>query len=603
MKIRNFRNFENFDVDLNKSTVIVGENMAGKSNFLHALRLVLDPDLPDAQRYLRDEDFWDGLHAPFAGEVIEVKVFIRGFEGDKSCKAVLADCIVERAPLTAVVTYQYRPTGSSAPEEAGENEYEFTVFGGDKDTKRVGTEVRRWLRMVLLPALRDAAGDIRAWRRSPLRPLLNRARKEIDTDELDTVLEKLDEAGQLLLKKNPIKKLQESINERMKGLVGPIHQVDTSLAFASTEPDDLFRSLSLYLREGQTRPLNDASLGAANVIFLALLLQDLDARRSDGSIAGSILAVEEPEAHLHPHLQRLLFRHFLRRAQNVLVTTHSPHLASVAPLDSLVLLRMKNGAAHASSAAKLVLSEGERADLERYLDVTRAEMVFAKGVMFVEGSAEQFLVPAFAEHRLRANKIADSLDEIGVSVCSVSGADFDPYCAITSEEGWCIPSVVITDGDERPSSDGRNRWLGLARGAKLLESELYDQMIENLDDDDDETVRETLSEAGVFVGARTLEIDLLENLQSEIIETYKDFKAGARAQQNFETHVETAGGGDVDAENEVLSRIDAVGKGRFAQRLAHKITDQHEPPGYIADAIDHIVELVLGETGDATNGN
>jgi putative ATP-dependent endonuclease of OLD family len=59
--VKNFRNLADVDVPLQRGTVIVGENRVGKSNFIHALRLVLDPTLPNSERYLRREDFWDGL--------------------------------------------------------------------------------------------------------------------------------------------------------------------------------------------------------------------------------------------------------------------------------------------------------------------------------------------------------------------------------------------------------------------------------------------------------------------------------------------------------------------------------------------------------------
>ena len=64
IQIRNFRNFHQLDLRLSGHAVIVGENKIGKSNLIHALRLILDPSSPDSARQLRDEDFWDGLPRP-----------------------------------------------------------------------------------------------------------------------------------------------------------------------------------------------------------------------------------------------------------------------------------------------------------------------------------------------------------------------------------------------------------------------------------------------------------------------------------------------------------------------------------------------------------
>ena len=99
--IRNFRNFKHVDLPLQPSTVIVGENKVGKTNFLHALRLVLDPNLPDSARQLKAEDFWDGLSSAFAGNMIEIIVELSGFEKDTGAKAVLTDCVVGTKPLVA----------------------------------------------------------------------------------------------------------------------------------------------------------------------------------------------------------------------------------------------------------------------------------------------------------------------------------------------------------------------------------------------------------------------------------------------------------------------------------------------------------------------
>lgn len=607
VEITNFRNFESLALALRPTAVVVGENKVGKSNFLHALRLVLDPSLPDSARKLRAEDFWDGLGEPFAGNSIEIAVFIRDFDDNKGAKAVLSDCIVETSPLTAKLTFQFKPIhsvqsggteeNSGEQSQLSEDDYDFVVFGGEDENNIVGGEVRKWLALILLPALRDAEGDIQNWRKSPLRPLLERVRKEIPIKKFEEVREDLDEAKAKLLEVEPVAKLVKAVNTRVRALAGPVHSVKTDLDFASSEPEQLLKALRVFLQGKSSKPLSDASLGTANILFLALLLQDLEMKQQAKEIVSTVLAIEEPEAHLHPQLQRSLFRYFLGRQHPILLTTHSPNIASVSPVESLVLLRDVGGNTKGFTPQELGLEKSELADLQRYLDTTRAEMLFARTVIFVEGPAEQFLIPAFAAASLQQKKLGSSLDEYGVSVCAVNGTDFAPFRRLLSKSGLAITNLVITDGDPRQFKEGVVR-AGLQRGIRLLpEAEERDEVQAHLDSGEDGEACKSLAEQGVFVGEDTLEVDLLDGFSDAIKETYSELRGSEVASQKFNAAADGAHF-DSAAKRDFLTRIEAIGKGRFAQRLASKVGET-KPPSYIEQAIDYVISLIPSEDAES----
>src|ERR1039457_7506169 len=93
--IQNFRNFKTLDVNLGDHAVIVGENKVGKSNFLYALRLLLDPSLPDSARQLKEEDFWDGLARPLTkDDAIKISVDFADFDEDDKYLAVLGAFLI-----------------------------------------------------------------------------------------------------------------------------------------------------------------------------------------------------------------------------------------------------------------------------------------------------------------------------------------------------------------------------------------------------------------------------------------------------------------------------------------------------------------------------
>ena len=601
--IKNFRKLKSaelaFQAGLN---ILVGGNNVGKTAVVDALRALLAGHDEPYPR-LSEED----VHRPSSGAPSGDILFEYVFSGlDLDDEADFLPALVPNAAgdLEAHIKIRY-----SEPDKAGR--LRAKRWCGEHEDLGLTADMMENLRGVYLPPLRDASQGLKPSRTSQLARLLQLLADESGIDGINKALKELDSE---LKKHVPILSTHEAINTRHKTMLGAQLAQLLEVGLSTSDFKSLKSRLSLLV---DTFEIEQNGLGFNNLIYMAVVLSELT-KNPDACYRS--LIVEEPEAHLHPQLQAVLLQ-YLQSIQEVegekpvqlFVTSHSPNFASIADLDSLVCLVDTGIAVETFLPRTVAFEKGKREKLERYLDVTRAELFFARRVIFVEGAAELMMISALAQ------RIGYNLRQHGVSLISVEGLNFGSFLPLFGDKALKIPVAVLTDADPvPPKAEPLDVTDAIAEDSTSL-SPLADGSVDEEEDEDDDrepvypargddiTVssntakmkRREDSNVKIFYGLKTLEYDLALEADNR--------PAMLKALAELHPRIAKSLSKTVSAEADDAAKAKAlfcgmfersknnVQKGSFAQALAQVISAKDVPftvPAYIQAAIQHACKTV-----------
>ena len=461
LMISNFRCFgsgnDQLELCLNPGlTALVGENDAGKTAIIDAVRLALGTTDQEWFR-LEASDFYV---SPGGHPSREIRICCK-FAGLTTAEmGAFAEYLTyEDAKYSTPILYIHWSATDTGETIKGRPYRRVEINSGkNADGPSIESEVREMLRATYLRPLRDAEQALSSGRGSRLaqimkhtapikvgsctyEPDLPLGRQTLSVLAIGKLL------NELLGQQEGIQATRTAINRYLTQLSLHGEPVKSSIAVRSAGESDeallrqLLEKLDLLL-DTPGKP----GLGSNNLLFIAcellLLVQD--------AVGSKLLLIEEPEAHLHSQRQ-LRSIHFLQTQAKkgelqVLLTTHSPNIASAIALENLVMIQ--GGRCYPMSSSDTKLEKTDYRFLERFLDATKANLFFARAVLIVEGDAESILLPTLA-------KLLDrDFIEYGVSIVNVGGVGLRRYARIfmraNSNASLNIPVACVTDLDVMP---------------------------------------------------------------------------------------------------------------------------------------------------------
>lgn len=454
IKLWNFRKFgsdgvfnvsePNLNLDFTSGlNVLIGENDSGKTAIIDAIKLVLKTHSFEWLKIEKDDFFNNSTRT-------RIELFFKDLSDEEAknfTEWLSWEGIGEDAKPTLKLFYDVSiNNGKIIPSD---------IKAGTNDTGYLLTaEARDFLKVTYLKPLRDVKSDLVPKKNSRLSQIFqeheafkgkDKSHHLIDifdhfNNSIKEYFEGKDGTGNILEADKKGEELKKEIDKYLQAFYDKSKETDIKVTEGKLK--NILEKLELLIKDEV-----NVGLGTLNRLFMASELLHLNKKEWDGIRLGLI---EELEAHLHPQAQMQVIES-LQKQKNIqlILSTHSPNLASKVELKNIILCA--NNCAFPMGHGYTKLKEPDYLFLERFLDTTKSNLFFAKGVIMVEGWSEELLIPILAKKMKSLGMIQNDLTEAGVSIVNVASLAFLRYSKIFLREKepyiTNLPVSIVTDSD------------------------------------------------------------------------------------------------------------------------------------------------------------
>lgn len=518
--IKGFRNFDDEEIVFQTKTLVIGANDVGKTNLLYALRLLFDKSINEHDLELTDNDY----NAYSKSNEVEITVTICDIKEDCLLSA-FGGSIKDG---TTMIRYSNTKDGT----------YRILMgFSTETLDEFAGRHYIKRLNMQYVDTNRDLFSFLKRERNQMLTLAKDKRTDEIvweDDEKTAEIQNSLNTINEKVSSLHYVSTALAQVNKELSDL--SINNADQSVQFVAGESnaEKLLDGLVLAY-SSEENPLVIGGDGRNNQIFLATWIAKQNIQKSVDHV--TFYAIEEPEAHLHPHQQRKLSEYIQNKFDDqVFITSHSPHIASRFKPENMVRLYSQNKFTHAACGGCSMMLKEIFDEFGYRLNALSSETFFSNGVFLVEGTSEVLFYTSLAQ------EIGVDLDRHNLSILSVEGIGFKPYVAICNALN--IPWVLRTDNDifSKPTkSPTKHYYAGISRIIGILghivnqdnplleywsnhkdENEWeYESEIPTTANELNAYIREKAESYGMFLSKNDLETDLANSsLQQELFQHY-----------------------------------------------------------------------------------